>query len=315
MHWKLKGIIQKGLSNIPGGVAVNDALQKTIGGLSDFEANVDMKVIQDWLVFMQHLKNLKIDPQGLDYFEVGTGWYPTLPFCFSLSGARRVLTYDLNPYLRPDWTFRMLRRLEKHLPAIAAASNRPIEAIRRHYRTLRAETNLDAVLSRARIDYRAPSDAGSTDLPAGCIDVVYSNSVLEHVPAADIARLMREGNRLLRPNGIAIHSANCGDHYAYFDRNITAINYLTYSDRAWSFWQNKMLYQNRLRPEDFSRIATQAGCSLLRCCFTPKRQLMEALPSMRIAPEFRHYSAEQICSTSVDLVLTRGECPPATGDR
>src|SRR5258705_10002627 len=122
----------------------------------------------------------------------------------------------------------MLRRLEKHLPAIAAASNRPVEDIRRDYRTLRAETNLDTVLSRARIEYRAPSDAGSTALPDRCIDVVYSNSVLEHVPAADIASLMREGHRLLRSSGIAIHSANCGDHYAYFDRKITAINYLTY---------------------------------------------------------------------------------------
>ncbi|MBZ5595219.1 MAG: class I SAM-dependent methyltransferase [Acidobacteriia bacterium] len=294
------------MSGIPGGIALNDALQKTIGGLSNFEANIDMKVIQDWLVFMRHLKNLNIDPQGLDYFEVGTGWYPTLPFCFSLAGARRVLTYDLNRHVRPNWTFRMLQCLEKHLPAIAAASNRPIEDVWRDYRKLRLETKLNTLLAAARIEYRAPADAGSTGLPDGCTDVVYSNSVLEHVLAADIPRLMREARRLLRLNGIAIHSANCGDHYAYFDRDITAINYLAYSDGAWAFWQNRLLYQNRLRPEDFARIATQAGFIMRHCYFTPKQHLIDALPSIRIAPEFQHYSPEQVCSTSVDLLLDRG---------
>jgi SAM-dependent methyltransferase len=306
MHWKVKGIIQKVLSIMPGGVAVNDALQKTVGLLANFEANVDMKVREDWLVFMEHLKDLNVGAQGLDFFEVGTGWYPSLPFCFSLSGARRVVTCDLKRHLRPDWTFRMLQCLEKHLPAIAAASNRPIEDVGRDYRRLRLETNLSSLLAAARIEYLAPVDAGSTSLPDGCIDVVYSNSVLEHVLAADIPRIMREALRLLRSNGIALHSANCGDHYAYFDRNITAINYLAYSDGAWAFWQNRLLYQNRLRPEDFARIATQAGFNLRHCYFTPQQQLMEVLPSMRIAPEFQHYSPEQVCSTSVDLVLDRG---------
>ena len=31
-----------------------------------------------------------------------------------------------------------------------------------------------------------------------------------------------------------MHCANCGDHYAYFDRMITPINYLAYSEHEWA---------------------------------------------------------------------------------
>ena len=38
--------------------------------------------------------------------------------------------------------------------------------------------------------------------------------------------MMREAFRVLRPGGLSIHSVNCADHYAYFDHNVSPINYL-----------------------------------------------------------------------------------------
>src|SRR3546814_2278132 len=69
------------------------------------------------------------------------------------------------------------------------------------------------------IDYHAPADAASTALGDGEVDVVFSNSVLEHVPEAAIDTMYREAMRILAPGGIMFHSVNCGDHYAYVDRS------------------------------------------------------------------------------------------------
>jgi SAM-dependent methyltransferase len=142
-------------------------------------------------------------------------------------------------------------------------------------------------------------------LPDAAVDIIFSNSVLEHIAADLLPAMMQESRRVLRPGGLAIHSANCGDHYAYFDRHITPINYLTYTADQWRFWNNRLLHQNRLRPQDFIEAAEAAGLDVVLRKFKPRPDLLEALPRLNIAPEFLAYPPEQLCTTSVDFVAQR----------
>jgi hypothetical protein len=302
MNWRVKGLIQGTLSYLPAGEAVNDWLQLKMGMLRDFDGNVEGKVIRDWAVLLSHMHELGVSPEGKEYLEVGTGWYPTLPVCFFLAGARSCRTYDIKRHISEELTFKMLCSLERHLPAVAAAARRPLEEIRSEYQGLRSCGSLEQLLKRARIEYIAPGDATSTALPARSVDVVFSSNVLEHVPRATILRLLEEGRRVLRPGGLAIHSANCGDHFAYFDSKITPINYLSYSDRDWRFWNNDLLYQNRMRPSDFIELAREAQLDVVLYKFRERPDLLPALRTMQLAPEFRDYPAEQLCSTSVAFV-------------
>jgi hypothetical protein len=305
MHWRIKGIVQKALSVTPGGNTVNDLLQVTLGDLRNFEANVDIKVRADWCVLASHMAELKRPLQNLDYLEVGTGWYPTLPICYFLAGARSCRTFDIGRHLRQRWTFRMLRRLKAHLPAIAESALLPPPQVDRAYEALESAASLDALLDRARISYHAPANAANTGLPDASVDVVFSNSVLEHVSPEVIAAVMKESRRVLRPDGLAVHSANCGDHYAYFDRRITAMNYLTYPERKWRFWDSSLLYQNRLRPQDFLAIAEHAGLNIVLAKSRARPELLDALRGMNVAPEFSQYPPEQLASTSIDFVCER----------
>lgn len=50
MNWRVKGLIQKVLANLPGGQRLNSLLQQRLGGLKSFDVNVDTKVRADWLV-------------------------------------------------------------------------------------------------------------------------------------------------------------------------------------------------------------------------------------------------------------------------
>lgn len=304
MNWRIKGVLQKLLSVAPGGVRINDLLQQTVGGLRNFESNVATKV-SDWAILADHMTQLGMPLQGRRYLEIGTGWFPTLPVCFSLGGAEHCATFDLVHHLNPRLTTRMLTLLSSHLPAIADAAVQPRAAVEAAYTDLIGANSVPALLERARIDYHAPADAAATPLPPESVDVVFSNSVLEHVPPAVIRRLMEESRRILRPGGLSIHSANCGDHYAYFDSSITPINYLTYSERAWRFWDNRLLYQNRLRPIDFLDMAEQAGLEVVRAIYRPRPELFDALPRLAIAPEFQSYKPEQLCCTSVDFVARK----------
>lgn len=305
MNWRIKGLIQNTLSAVPGGVYVNTKLQRLVGNLRNFEANIDKKVVGDWLVLLSHMRELKIDPAGMDYLEVGTGWYPTLPICYSLVGARSCRTYDVQRHMSEALTFRMLARLEAHLPEIAAAGNRELSEVQASYATLRRCRTLGELLDSGRIEYVAPGDASKTGLPARSVNVVFSNSVLEHVPAETIKAIMKESFRVLCPGGLAIHSANCGDHYAYFDRGITQINYLSFSEEDWKRWNNSLLFQNRLRPQDFLAMAEDAGLSIRLAKHEPNPKLLAALAGMKIAAEFKKYSPEQLAATSIDFVAQR----------
>jgi hypothetical protein len=302
MNWRIKGVVQRVLSVTPGGCTINDCLQRTLGSLRDFESNVDCKVTGDWLVFEEYLQELGLRPAGMDFLEIGTGWYPTLPICFYLAGARSCQSFDLTRHLHWGMTVRMLRRLEVHLPAIAASSGQSLASVTAAYGQLLNCRNTAALMQKANIRYLAPADARYTGLADGSVDVAFSNSVLEHVPPDVIFGLMQETRRVLRPGGLGMHSVNCGDHYAYFDKNVTMLNYLTYSQEEWKPWNNDLLYQNRLRPCDFVRLAEEAGLKTLFARSQPRPELLKCLPQLKLSPEFLEYPPEQLCSTSVGLV-------------
>jgi predicted SAM-dependent methyltransferase len=301
VNWRIKGIIQKSLDYLPRGDEVYRYVHGRFSGLRDPEFEMDGKVIGDWLVFASHLRSLGLDARGLNLMEIGTGWYPTLPVCFALIGAACTHTYDLTRHLDPKLVIRLVRRLERHLQAIAEASGQSIEEVRTCFAALSTAGSAGAILEGANIHYHAPGDATSSGLPDGSVDVVFSNSVLEHVLPEVIVPLMRESWRVLRPGGYAIHSVNCGDHYAYCDRTITQVNYLRYSDRYWSLWNNDRQYQNRLRAREFVDAARSVGFDIAFSYHRPRAELVEEVARMRLPDQFARFTIEELAVTSIDF--------------
>ncbi|KQY52675.1 class I SAM-dependent methyltransferase [Lysobacter sp. Root494] len=304
MHWRIKGVVQKVLGVLPGGTLLHYGLQRRFGGLRDFEREFACKV-EDWSIMIRHLRNAGQSIGGARLVEIGTGWYPTFPLACYLAGARVVETFDLNRHLRPGLTARCIALLADHLEHIARTSGADIEQVRHRYALLSSHEkpacDLEAATSGV-VRYRAPADATRTRLPAGSIDMVFSNSVLEHVPPAVITALYAESRRILAPGGLMFHSVNCGDHYAYVDRRLHQLHYLQYSSRAWSFWNNAFLYQNRLRAHRFVEDASAAGFEIVLDTATAREENLARLRAMRVAPEFADIPRERLCVTSVDFI-------------
>lgn len=307
MHWRLKGLAQKALGAMPGGHAMHYRLQRHMGGLRDFRREFDSKV-EDWSIMAHHLRDAGMPLEGARCFELGTGWYPTFPLACVLAGSARVDTFDLNPHLRADLVRACILGLGDHVDAIAAAAGVDRDRVAGRHAALcqalqRGDDPRDlGALSQGAIHYHAPADATRTSLADGSVDVVFSNSVLEHVPPEAVGPLYREALRVLRPGGLMFHSVNCGDHYAYVDRNVNQLNYLRYGDRAWSVWNNAFLYQNRLRVDAFLDAAREAGFDMVLDTSHTRPERLAQLQAMPVHPRFAAIPAERLCITTVDFI-------------
>ena len=307
MDWRIKGAIQKVLGFVPGGHRVHYELQRRVGGLRDFGRECDLKV-DDWRLMMGHLRDANVSLEGATCVEIGTGWYPTFPLCLYLAGASRVYTYDLERLLKLEMTAELADRLQAHVPLIAKESGKPVDAV------MQAQQAVAAALARGMwltastdnvVDYRAPADASKTTLMAGTVDLVFSNSVLEHVPGPVITEIYAEAWRVLRPGGIMFHAVNCGDHYAYTDPAIDQLHYLQYSEREWQRWNNAFLYQNRIRAPEFTKLARAAGFSIEVDTSQAKPQRLAQLAKLRVDGCFSSYTPEQLAVTSCDFIARK----------
>jgi ubiquinone/menaquinone biosynthesis C-methylase UbiE len=307
MNWKLKGLAQKGLSFVPGGTYLNSGLQKKCGGLRNLEENIVDK-LEDWRLSMRYLQHVGFELEGASIVEIGTGWFPTLPICFSLVGAKRIQTFDIARHIDSGLTFQMVTSLESKLDGIAEIGGVRAEDVRARYHELVQSRDLDGLLEKARVEYSAPADARAMGSPRNSADLVYSNSVLEHVPKQIIRSLMEETVRVLRPEGLTLHNVGCNDHYAFVDRKISFVNYLRYSEAQWGRWNNCMQYQNRLRALEFLELAREAGLEVIYEQIAVRPGTLEALTTFEVAQEFQRFSREQLAITTVDFIARKPGC-------
>lgn len=307
MHWKAKGLIQKGLGYIPGGVRLNSRLQQWAGGLRDFEANAAVK-LEDWAVSVGYLHEVSFDVRGTRLLEIGTGWYPALPFCFSLAGAHSVATFDIARHLDARLTARFIAALGNQLEKVASISGEALDLVRARFRLLQQEPDSCSMLNAGRIEYFAPADARFTQFEPDSVDLVYSNSVLEHIPADMIRGLMEEAFRVLKPGGLALHNVGCNDHYAFSDKSISFVNYLQFNEQQWELWNNPLQYQNRLRAPEFVALAESVGFEVIQQRTHSRAGSLDALTTMSVAPQFRRFSNAELALTTMDFISRKPTC-------
>jgi SAM-dependent methyltransferase len=313
MDWRIKGGLQKVLGVLPGGGALHYLLQRRFGGLRQPGREIGIK-IDDWQIMLARLAEAGVTIGGRRLFEIGTGWYPTFPLACYLAGAARVTTVDLNRHLKPELVVACAERLGSATALIAQCANIDEGVVRKRHARMFDALRHSIDLARATegvVDYAAPADAARTDLDDGTVDCIFSNSVLEHVPPGVIDSMYEEAMRILAPGGVMFHSVNCGDHYAYVDRNIHQLHYLRYSDRQWRRWNNTFLYQNRLRAHDFVERAQAAGFAIVLNTAHASEQRLRDLAGTPLHPQFAAIAAERLCITSIDFIARKPDPRPA----
>jgi len=262
--------------------------------------------IETW----KRIKEQGYDPLDKVFFEIGTGRVPLVPLSYWLMGARKTITIDSNPYLKGELIGESLRYISKDKERIQSLFG-PLLVLKR-LDDLLATTGTGSFSTRTfldlcQIDYIAPGDAANTGLPSRSIDFHTSYTVFEHISPKVLKQILEEGNRIIGNDGLFIHCIDYSDHFSHSDKNISAINFLQYSDDEWMRYAgNRYMYMNRLRHDDFMNLFQSIGHRVLQAQpeIDPRSQELLRSGTLRLNERFRTKSGE-ILSISASWVVSK----------
>lgn len=272
MHWKLKAKIQNAISVLPSAASYEAYywVQRHFGGLRRaVPTSRFIAAIETW----KRIQSKERSPTGKVFLEVGTGRVPLVPIAYWLMGAESTITIDLNPYLKEELIAEHLHYLSESEDEILALFGSLID--RKRFNALisfgaKSKISVTELLDLCQIVYISPGDAANTNLPEQHIDFHTSYTVFEHIPPNVLVNILREGNRIIKNNGLFVHRIDYSDHFSHSDKSISAINFLQYSDDEWAKYAgNRYMYMNRLRHDDFLALFESVG-----------QQVVEVEPNM-----------------------------------
>jgi hypothetical protein len=139
-------------------------------------------------------------------------------------------------------------------------------------------------------------DARHTDLAPASVDVFTSSAVLEYIPRPAIAALFAEFRRVARAGAVSSHYINLADQYHYFDRSISPLNFLRFSEGQWRIFNSPLTPLNRLRHSDYQALLRDSGWRII--ADEPDRGTAADLDRVPLAEAFRRYEQQDL------LVLT-----------
>jgi hypothetical protein len=296
-NWLLKSAIQRVISILPHRQRWNELFQ-TLGTRSldltaaKFESRLEHT--------RRHLDNFVLTQSGsvrqFTAFELGTGWFPTMVIGMYVRGAGPIWTVDIDTLLRSARLELVLRffcdyddrkELDKHLPGI---HHDRMQQLREALSFVGRESP-EAVLERMNIRVMV-RDAQDTGLPENSVDLFFSTGVLEYIPKPVLEGIFAEFRRIGTARAAMSHWISMVDQFSYFDRSITPFNYMRYTANQWRYLNSPMIWQNRLRISDYRELMTNGGFEIVHEEDEPGSA--SDLDRIRLAPQFQHYSREDL---------------------
>ena len=257
MHWKYKAVVQNLMGRLPSnlGNPLYYHLQCRFGGL---RRPNPLSRLSAGIGVVRRVHQFERSAECAVFLEIGTGHQLALPLSLWLCGASEVTTVDLNRYLKEKLVINdieYLRRHEEEVRNLFRGISRSRLFDQRFERLISGANSLRELLALTNIRYWAPADASCLPLEANSIDYHVSFTVLEHIPAAVLKRIFREGRRLLRPDGLFVHFIDFSDHFAHSDEAISSVNFLQFSESEWEgLAGNRYMFHNRLRVDEFQNL-------------------------------------------------------------
>jgi len=142
--------------------------------------------------------------------EIGTGQFMAHAAGLHVCGFDRVLTVDRYRQFSPA-----LMRASLENPVLARRFLSPFvphDQFMARWRQVAATGCLPEKLAAIGIEYRAPMEAAAITGGSERFDLVFSYTVLEHVPPAELPGLLAAMSGLLVPGGVALHFVDLEDH-------------------------------------------------------------------------------------------------------
>jgi len=123
--------------------------------------------------------------------------------------------------------------------------------------------NISDLKARYNITYIAPFKISEFNTVEK-FDICISTTALEHFNVIDLQNYLLDLKKVLNDNGLVSSLIDYSDHYSHTDKNIDALNFLSYSKKEWEKYNNSYLYQNRLRHQDYKKLFIDQGYKIVK---------------------------------------------------
>jgi SAM-dependent methyltransferase len=294
MRWYFKASVQKLLSMLPCGRTFNHFLQEHYGEIHKLKIEDRLEEIKQ--VFAAPIAERFGGLSNRQIVEIGTGWVPVLPITLALMGAQ-CRTFDVVRHLGKERTISTLAEVSKHIEVSGARERRrdSFEAV-----------EVEEILEEVGAHYKAPVDTTRLPVKSNSQHATVSRLVLQHIPPQILPHVLKELYRILKPGGLSIHRVNLHDEYAQVDPRVTLVNFLAYPSWFWdNFGNNPIKYVNRARYPYYLDLFGDSGFRVLSLSKKLDKRSFDALSTMKIAKEFRHYSKEELATIGFTVILEK----------
>ncbi len=290
--WHLKAVVQKTISFLPKGHKVNYWFQKKVTKgvfLGD-------EYFYDRLEHAQHHLNAFAKHSGSivgkTTLELGTGWYPVVPFSLFLSGAGQITTVDISPLTDKE---KLKDTFGKFLESME--NNKlynyfqPLPEREKEFKKIAAQVDdltAKELLAKLNICLLVEDARALKSIGTASVDLVHSNNTFEHVYPTVLAAILKEFSRVVSKGGLMSHFVDMSDHFAHFDKSITIYNFLQYSNFAWDkIIDNSIQPQNRWRYQQFVDLYQKLNIPLTETETRPGS--IEEVKSLKIHSDFSQF--------------------------
>jgi SAM-dependent methyltransferase len=158
-------------------------------------------------------------------------------------------------------------------------------------------TTFEDVLDICNAEYMTSGLLSLRLIPSNSVDFIWSHSVLEHVRKHELADILNELRRVMKPNGYSSHNIDYQDHLA------GELNNLRFSEPVWesSFFSQSGFYTNRIPAVVMHAMFRDAGFFVEREEFGKWPQL----PTPRIAlhSDFELYKDNDLINRTSHVLL------------
>jgi len=265
MNWKIKAKIQNVVAALPDPLShsIYYWLQRSFGSLRQVNPVNRLTV---GIKIYKTIKQFRKNPIGKVFLEIGTGRRINIPIVYWLIGAKKIVTVDLNRYLKEKLVREDMDYIRVNQDEIKQLFDGNLfeDRFQNLISLLSKKWHLNELLELCQINYLAPQDVAALPMQTGSIDFYTSYTVFEHIPVDVLKSILLEGNRVIKKDGFFINKIDYSDHFSHSDQSISSINFLQFSDKAWQVLaRNKYMYMNRCREDDFERLFQEAGHRIL----------------------------------------------------
>ncbi|MGE5681698.1 MAG: hypothetical protein ACM34K_12545 [Bacillota bacterium] len=149
---------------------------------------------------------------GKTVLEVGSGWTLSHSIVFYLLGADKVFSTDIKPIAVPATLYQAVNNSVISFVRDILTPYEEHHILRKRLDKLQSIKKFDrSALNDLGIEYIAPIDFSKRRLNVP-VDLIYSNSVLELIPAEEIPFVLNNLTADLKENGIMINCIHLEDH-------------------------------------------------------------------------------------------------------